>query len=104
MGHLLLICRNLTRILGVQLLTGEAIPLLVLHKHVRTLEEAQKLSVACFVRATLSSLIGILNSTRGGWLQASWADAGISFIFSAIYGWFAVCGLRPRCREHHKTE
>jgi hypothetical protein len=97
-------CRNLTRILGIQLLTGEAIPLLLLFRNIKTPEEVQKVSLACFVRAALSTVIGVLNSVKGGWLQANWADAIISLLFAALYGWFVACGPRPGHRVRCKVE
>jgi hypothetical protein len=79
-------CRNLTRLLGIHLLTREAIPLLLLQHRLSVLEDARKVCSACVVCAVLAAMVTAFNFVAGGWLPLSWIDVLVCAVFVLLYG------------------
>jgi hypothetical protein len=68
--------------------------LFLMAKYMRIKDQAHKLCLACFLRATLAAVVATVNSDSSGFTAASsWVDGGLCCIFSVVYAYhLAVTG------------
>jgi hypothetical protein len=81
---LLLLCRDLTRSLGVQLVS-EAANLIVLPWALKDRVLQWVLAVICSLRAVVATLVASLNFALGGLLPAAHADTALCAAFAVVY-------------------
>lgn len=78
------LCRDITRSLGVQLIS-EAVNLSLLPWALQDSVLQWALSVICAMRAFLATLVAALNFSLGGLLPAAHADTVLCALFACVY-------------------